>query len=62
MRWQGGKDLAESAEFTSEFCTALLNCWENRDAANADAQKPKNTRAKRSRAPVIEINTDSEAL
>ena len=27
--WQGGKDLAETAEWTEEFCSALLDCWED---------------------------------
>ena len=30
--WQGGRDLASSAEFTSEFCKKVLECWENRDS------------------------------
>ena len=28
--WQGGPDLAKSAEFTGEFCAAIRKCWENR--------------------------------
>ena len=29
-QWTGGKDLASSADFTSEFCKSLFQCWMNR--------------------------------
>ena len=28
LGWAGGRDLASSADFTGQFCRALMRCWE----------------------------------
>ena len=31
--WQGGRDLASTAEYTMTFCRAVRACWEARCTA-----------------------------
>ena len=47
--WQGGRDLANSAEYTWSFCRALLKCWEQRkqtDDSVLDGQRQKRAKSK----------------
>ena len=47
--WQGGPDLALSAEFTEEFCDAVRDCWLKPDDVPNDSKK--RSKAKRGLGP-----------
>lgn len=40
VSWQGGRNLADSAEFTKGFCLEVFRCWVNRHLPGA-AQPPR---------------------
>lgn len=49
--WQGGKDLAKTAEYTWQFCRGLLKCWVERKAG-LKAAKPFKTSRTLKKKPV----------
>ena len=63
LGWQGGKDLAESALFTWQFCKELLGCWKKQqhvvELSSDDSLGP-NTPSKDSAASEILVLSSQE--